>query len=60
MGEARGRTEYKMKAKITKVGIVKDGVAMLWEFDGEGKNISLTDGTVGGWTIEELAEISRE
>jgi hypothetical protein len=50
------------KAKITKVGIVKDGTAMYWDFDMEGNNIPAIEypsGKIAGYTIEELTEIAK-
>lgn len=52
------------KAKITKVGIVEDGVAKNWEFDCEGIVAGITfngeKSLFGGYTIEELKKISEE
>lgn len=52
-----------IKAKITKVGIVKDGKAMNWTFDfeGRGRGMEYVGGKlkyIAGYTIEELAEIA--
>lgn len=51
------------KAKITKIGFVKDGEACEWGMDGLGEVPALThmEGgsiLVGGWTIQELELIS--
>ena len=52
------------KAKITKIGIVKDGTAIGWGFDAEGKNIpgvAFRDGKpalICGYTLEELTDIA--
>lgn len=51
------------KAKITKIGFVKDGEACEWGMDGLGEVPAITymeDGSslVGGWTIQELELIS--
>lgn len=52
------------KAKITKIGFVKDGVVSCWEFDCLGEVPAIThikdvsSSLVGGWTIQELELIS--
>jgi len=52
------------KAKIIKIGIVKDGTAIGWGFDAEGKNIpgvAFRDGKpalICGYTLEELTDIA--
>lgn len=52
-----------MKAKITTVGIVKNGMAIGWTFDfeGKGRGMEYVGGKlkyIAGYTIEELAEIA--
>jgi len=60
--------QYKLvpakKAKITKIGFVKNGVASCWGFDCLGEVPVIThikdvsSSLVGGWTIQELELIS--
>ena len=52
------------KMRITKVGIVKNGCAMYWEFSAQGADretaaIQIEKGLLGGYTLAELAEISQ-
>jgi hypothetical protein len=52
------------KMRITKVGVVKNGVAMYWEFSAEGTSretaaIQLEKGLIAGYTLAELTEISQ-
>ena len=51
------------KVDIVKIGVVEDGRASHWTFDGKGRDLAALNmdaGTIGGWTLEELARISEQ